>query len=205
VTTPQRESSFSTRRVVVSDTASRESRHGESRFSTRCDGGGEPPVTDSRATADTASRDIEHGESRFSTRCNAVSGTLAERQAALVAALVTGAPDPAGFDPARLSAARRALLRKRAGEAAKHWPVLAASLGSRWSTVFAVHQLGREPVGGLRDGWHLARALRPDLSAGAAAELREREALWRYDGVRPPRPRRLAHLLRAAHRWVGVG
>ena len=123
-------------------------------------------------------------------------GSLAERQAALVAALVAGAPDPTGFDPARLAVARRALLRKRAGEAAKHWPVLAASLGSRWSTVFAVHHVGREPVGGLRDGWYLARALRPDLTADAARELRDREARWRYDGVRPPR-RRARTALRA--------
>jgi hypothetical protein len=187
VSVPQGESPFSTRRVAVSDTASRDFRDSESRESSRYDGGSGPggsgpPVTDPRATAD-----------------------LAERQAALVAALVAGAPDPPGFDPARLAAARRALLRKRAGEAAKHWPVLAASLGSRWSTVFAVHYACREPVGGLRDGWDLARALRPDLSADAAAELRDREALWRYDGACPPRPRRLAHLLRAAHRWVRVG
>jgi hypothetical protein len=172
VSTPQGESPFSTRRVTVSDTAS---------------------------------RDIEHGESSFSTRCDADPGTLAERQAALVAALVAGAPDPPGFDPARLAAARRALLRKRAGEAATHWPVLAASLGPRWSTVFAEHHAGREPAGGLRDGWDLARALRLGLSVDAAAELRDREALWRYDGARPPRPRRLAHLLQAAHRWVRVG
>jgi hypothetical protein len=119
------------------------------------------------------------------------AGTLAERQAALVAALVAGAPDPPGFDPARLAATRRALLRKRAGEAAKHWPVLAASLGTRWSTVFAVHRVDREPVGGLRDGWDVARALRAELTPDAAAELGEREALWRYDGAHPPRPRRL--------------
>jgi hypothetical protein len=181
------ESPFSTRRVATSDTASRDFRDGESRESTRYDDGSRPggsgqPVTDLRATAD-----------------------LAERQAALVAALVAGAPDPPGFDPTRLSAARRALLRKRAGEAAKHWPVLAASLGSRWSTVFAAYYACREPAGGLRDGWDLARALRPELSVDAAAELRDREALWRYDGARPPQPRRLAHLLRAAHRWVRVG
>jgi len=138
-----------------------------------------------------------HGESYVSTgRVGhfdgaGARGTLAERQAALVAALVAGAPDPPGFDPARLAVARRALLRKRAGEAAKHWPVLAASLGPRWSTVFAVHHVGREPVGGLRDGWYLARALRPDLTADAAAELRDREAIWRYDGAGPPRLRRV--------------
>jgi len=178
---PEGESPFSTRRVALSETASRDFGDGESRSSRRYDDGS-GPVADLATTAD-----------------------LAERQAALVAALVAGAPDPPGFDPARLSAARRALLRKRAGEAAKHWPVLAASLGPRWSTVCAVHHLGREPVGGLRDGWHVARALRPDLSADAAAELRDREALWRYDGTCPPRPRRLAHLLRAARRWVRVG
>jgi len=187
MTAPQGESSSSARRVSVSDTASPDIEHGESRFSTRYDGGSGPggserPVTDSRATAD-----------------------LAERQAALVAALVAGAPDPPGFDPARLAAARRALLRKRAGEAAKHWPVLAASLGPRWSTVFAAHHAGREPAGGLRDGWDLARARRRELTADAAAELRDREALWRYDSARPPRPRRLAHLRQAAHRWVRVG
>jgi hypothetical protein len=121
---------------------------------------------------------------------------LAQRQAALVAALVAGAPDPPGFDPARLAAARRALLRKRAGEAAKHWPVLAASLGPRWATTFAAHRAGRDPVGGLRDGWDLARALGTELTADATAELRDREARWRYDGVRPPRPRRIRAALR---------
>jgi len=140
----------------------------------------------------TASLHSYDGESPFSGHRVGDSATLAERQAALVAALVAGAPDPPGFDPARLAVARRALLRKRAAEAAKHWPVLAASLGPRWSTVFAVHHVGREPVGGLRDGWYLARALRPDLTADAARELRDREVRWRYDGAGPPRPRRVS-------------
>ena len=136
---------------------------------------------------------IRHAEPELSARPDDVSGTdgLAARQAALVAALVAGAPDPLGFDPVRLAVTRRALLRKRAGEAARHWPVLAASLGARWATTFAAHHAGREPGGALREGWDLARALRPQLTADAAAELREREILWRYDGVAPPRPRRL--------------
>ncbi len=125
---------------------------------------------------------------------------LAERQAALVAALVAGAPDPAGFDRARLAATRRALLRKRAGEAAKDWPVLAASYGSRWASVFAAHHAVRESNGALRDGWDLARALRGELTADAAAELGEREALLRYDGNRPPRSRRLGRARLALHR-----
>jgi hypothetical protein len=67
---------------------------------------------------------FRHAESGFSTRRDGGSGTdgLAERQAALVAALVAGAPDPPGFDPVRLAATRRALLCKRAGEAAKTAP-----------------------------------------------------------------------------------
>jgi hypothetical protein len=142
-----------------------------------------------------------HGESYVSTHrvghFHGAVGTLAERQAALVAALVAGAPDPPGFDPTRLAAARRALMRKRAGEAAKHWPVLAASLGPRWTTTFAAHHEGRESAGGLRDGWDLARALRPELTADAARELRGREARWRYDGAGTPRPRRLRAAVRA--------
>ena len=136
------------------------------------------------------------GESSFSTRRIGDAGTLAERQAALVATLVAGAPDPPGFDPTRLAAARRALLRKRAGEAAKHWPVLAASLGPRWSAAFAAQHAGREPGGALRDGWDVARALRAELTADAARELRDRETRWRYDGARPPRRRRLRAALR---------
>lgn len=107
-----------------------------------------------------------------------------------MAALVADAPDPAGFDPARLAATRRALLRKRAGETASAWPVLASSLGDRWASTFAVQHAGREPHGALRDGWDLARALRAELSADAATELAEREALLRYDGNSAPRPRR---------------
>jgi hypothetical protein len=121
----------------------------------------------------------------------AESATLAARQAALVAALVAGEPDPTGFDPDRLAATRRALLRKRASEAASAWPVLAASLGHRWSSTFAAHHAGREPGGALRDGWDLAGALRAELTSDASAELAEREALLRYDGKTAPRPRRL--------------
>jgi hypothetical protein len=117
---------------------------------------------------------------------------LARRQAELVASLVGGEPTPAGFDESRLAATRRALLRKRAGEAAKAWPLLAAGLGPGWPDAFAADRAGTEPVGGLRDGWDLARSLgaRGELPDGAAAELRAREADLRYDGLSAPRPRR---------------
>jgi hypothetical protein len=122
---------------------------------------------------------------------HAQPGSLADRQAELVAALVAGGPLPAGLDPIRLDATRRALLRKRAAEAAKVWPLLAASLGAKWQRTFAAHRTGHEPVGALRDGWDVARTLqeRGELGTGAAAELAGREAALRYDGRSEPRPR----------------
>lgn len=131
------------------------------------------------------------------------AASLAARQAALVAALVDGGPDPAGFDPVRLAATRRALLRKRAGEAAKHWPLLAASFGPRWGPVFAGVHAGRASGGGLRDGWDVARVHRGELTADAAAELAERERRLRYDGRTPPRPRLFGGALLTAGRVLG--
>ncbi|MEU4569513.1 hypothetical protein [Micromonospora sp. NPDC023956] len=125
-------------------------------------------------------------------------GDLAARQAALVAALVAGAEPPPGFDTHRLGAARVALLRKRAGEVARHWPLLAAGLGDAWPGTFAGWAATRPTRGGLRDGWDLARALRAEggLPRLAARELAVREATRRYDGEQPPRPRRLPAVVR---------
>jgi hypothetical protein len=115
--------------------------------------------------------------------------TLAERQAALVATLVAGAPVPPGFDARLVGVARTALLRKRAGEVERHWPVLAASFRGEWKAKFAAWADGRPSNGSLRDGWDFARSR--TLSGAAAAELAEREALWVYDGTSAPtrRPR----------------
>ncbi|MEV4728338.1 hypothetical protein [Micromonospora humida] len=124
---------------------------------------------------------------------------LAARQAALVAALVAGAPLPAGFATDRVDAARRALLRKRAGEVARHWPLLAAGLGDTWPATFAGWAAGRPTAGSLRDGWDLARTLRDQgaLPPLGAQELAAREATHRYDGRRPPRRRRVPALARS--------
>ncbi|BCB83404.1 hypothetical protein [Phytohabitans suffuscus] len=115
--------------------------------------------------------------------------SLADRQAALVAALVAGAPIPDGFDPRLVGTARRALLRKRSGEVARHWPVLAASFGARWPAVFAEWGDGRPTQGSFQDGLALARSLA--LTGAAAEELAEREKALR------PRTR-LSRLLRRA-------
>jgi hypothetical protein len=117
--------------------------------------------------------------------------TLARRQAELVAALVAGAPVPPGFDAARVGAAQRALLRKRAGEVARVWPMLAAAAGDGWHRDFAAWAAGRAPQGSLRDGWDLARtwSAAGRLAGPAEAELAEREAAWRYDGRSTPHRR----------------
>jgi hypothetical protein len=123
---------------------------------------------------------------------------LAARQAALVEALVLGGPDPHGFDADRLAVTRKALLRKRSGEAARHWPLLAAALGGRWGTFAASVLAGRPVVGGPRDGWDVARVARERglLTDGALRELRDHERTHRYDGVTPPRPRLRTRLRR---------
>ncbi|KXK61269.1 hypothetical protein AWW66_14520 [Micromonospora rosaria] len=133
------------------------------------------------------------------------TGDLAARQAALVAALVAGAPPPPGFAPGPLAAARTALLRKRAGDVARHWPLLAAALGPSWPGVFAAWAADRPTNGSLRDGWDLARHLhdRGELPALGADELATREATTRYDGRNPPRRRRAPALGRAGGAVAG--
>jgi hypothetical protein len=134
---------------------------------------------------------------------------LATRQRELVAALVAGAPVPAGLDHARVAAARRALLGKRAGEVADAWPLLAAALdssapGETFRTLFTRWAGARPPRGALRDGWDFARELAsadrlPEL---AARELAARDVHSRYDGHREPRPRRLPAMRRVADGWL---
>ena len=115
---------------------------------------------------------------------------LANRQAALVAALTSRAPVPEGFDPRLVEAARVALLRKRAGEVARQWPMLAAACGREWTREFARWADARPTNGSLRDGWDFARDRADGLPAAAGAELAVREAAWRYDGRSAPRARR---------------
>ncbi|WP_217441208.1 hypothetical protein [Nocardia barduliensis] len=64
------------------------------------------------------------------------AATLAERQAALVRALVTGAAVPAGFDADAVAAAANALLSKRAGEVARRFPLLVHACDGRFTTAF---------------------------------------------------------------------
>jgi hypothetical protein len=132
---------------------------------------------------------------------------LGERLADLTEALVAGAPMPAGFDPRLFAVARSSLLNKRASEVAHAWPRLAAALGPRWRTAFREWAADRPPHGSLCDGFDFARylAVTGGIPAGPArapalAELAAREGHWRYNGNRPPRPRKLPAF---AKRWIG--
>ncbi|MER7277631.1 hypothetical protein ABT369_24650 [Dactylosporangium sp. NPDC000244] len=115
---------------------------------------------------------------------------LAEQQQALVASLVAGGELPPGFDGPAVQATRVALRRKRAGEVARTWPLLAASYGPSWPATFAAWAEGRPPNGSLRDGWDFARAMGTSLPDLAREELAEREAAFTYDGESAPVPRR---------------
>jgi len=131
---------------------------------------------------------------------------LASQQAALVSALVAGSPLPAGFDERRLTATRNALLRKRAGEVALAWPLLAASYGAEWPTAFATWAASRPPTGSLRDGWDFARWAADTLPSLAREELSTRERQFTYDGHSAPRRRRLStlrHLIERRQRGGG--
>jgi hypothetical protein len=117
--------------------------------------------------------------------------TLANRQAALVAALVAGAPVPQGFDERLVGVAEQALRRKRAGQVAAVWPHLAASLGDSWTDRFSRWARGRPTQDAPRDGWDMARelALLGELPPLGRAELAAREVTARYDGRTAPRRR----------------
>ncbi len=125
---------------------------------------------------------------------------LATRQAALVAALVSGAAVPAGFDPMLLRAAATVLLHKRARQVAGVWPALRAEYGPRWLDVFSAFAAGRPAGSPLLDGWDLARAA-PTATEEAAIELARCEARWRYVTAGPPRLRRLP-TMRRTHRTL---
>ncbi|NUS92876.1 MAG: hypothetical protein HOQ36_10750, partial [Nocardia sp.] len=61
---------------------------------------------------------------------------LADRQAALVRALVAGAAVPPGFDPIAVRAAAHALLHKRAREVAARCPELVYAAGPDFAARF---------------------------------------------------------------------
>jgi hypothetical protein len=151
---------------------------------------------------------------------------LAAEQAALVRALVAGAPAPDGFDAGRVQATAAALRAKRAGEVAKAWPALATSFGpSGWRQAFGAWAEGRPPPGAggaLADGLEFATWLGDRVTGEARVELlAARARLRRGPGGRgwvprrgpfaglavAGRPRRVVAVLRGPggrERWLSV-
>lgn len=102
--------------------------------------------------------------------------TLAEQQAALVRALVAGAPPPAGFDTHALDTASRALLRKRAQEVARRFPLLREGCGDRFQDLFCDWAKDRPKTSTVDD----ARGFAAHLEiAGVRPTLRARWHRWR--------------------------
>jgi hypothetical protein len=119
------------------------------------------PNTGGSASADPARREP--------ARPDGARGRLAIGQAALVAALVAGGPDPAGFAPGALDATRRALLDKRRAEVARRWPALAVEPG--FAASFGAWADGRPPRGSHADGLAFGLAHRAGLGLDARREL----------------------------------
>jgi hypothetical protein len=109
--------------------------------------------------------------------------TLADQQAALLAALAGNGPVPAGFDAARVRAAADALAFKRARAVAKMWPSLHAMLGDDFRERFAAYA-GTTPLpvhgGPLADGRYFARFLANRVQLSDEAKLQVLSIDTRY-------------------------
>ncbi|KIA66425.1 hypothetical protein [Nocardia vulneris] len=98
-----------------------------------------------------------------------MSAELAEQQAALVRALVAGAPVPAGFDRTDVAAAAHALLRKRADEVARRFPMLAQACGPEYRTRFLAWADGRPKTSTAADATAFAASLGLPAPFGSTA------------------------------------
>ncbi|ASF10976.1 hypothetical protein NBRGN_062_01900 [Nocardia brasiliensis NBRC 14402] len=99
-----------------------------------------------------------------------MSAELAEQQAALVRALVAGAPVPAGFDRAAVAAAAHALLRKRADEVARRFPMLAQACGPDYRERFLAWADGRPKTSTAADAAAFAAYLGLPAPSGTTAK-----------------------------------
>lgn len=95
---------------------------------------------------------------------------LAGQQAALVRALVAGGPVPDGFDAAELAMTARALLRKRAQEVARRFPMLAHECGPNYQDLYCAWAKDRPKISTLSD----ARAFAEHVGIGPQRKPRAR-------------------------------
>ena len=100
--------------------------------------------------------------------------TLADQQAALVAALAGTAPAPAGFDADRIRAATDTLAFKRARAVARAWPSVHTMLGADFRERFAAYA-ATTPLpaqgGPLADGRRFVRFLAKQMPLSDGTRL----------------------------------
>ncbi|MFI8993765.1 DUF692 domain-containing protein [Streptomyces sp. NPDC053542] len=155
---------------------------------------GSLPASRSDFLGDTAAKETEAARAR-----------LAAAQEELLAALVAGEPDPAGFDGERLAVQRRALASKRADVIASVAPELPGILGADYRSAFLDYAQHRPMRGGYRrDALDFAgHLLALGLPAHPAAR-RELTQWWRErSGPTPPPARPAARLARLARTVTG--
>jgi hypothetical protein len=133
---------------------------------------------------------------------------LAERQAALVRALVGQGPAPADVDGARVAVCAASLAVKRRVAAARLWPEVSRSLGGRFAERFAAYAAECPlPLDGgpLLDGRAFARWLadREPLTDAARLEVLAVDVRWvaTASGLRPRRGPWL-RIVRLEGRWA---
>jgi hypothetical protein len=89
------------------------------------------------------------GEPAESAQVGVTRRQLADAQTQLLAALLGGAPPPAGFDPARLQVQADALLAKRRDLVARLGPDLAEALAADFGDQFEAYaRANRRPAAG---------------------------------------------------------
>ncbi|WP_107653342.1 hypothetical protein [Nocardia suismassiliense] len=98
---------------------------------------------------------------------------LAERQAALVRALVAGSPVPDGFDTEAVAATARALLRKRADEVARRFPLLVHACGADFTARFIAWAADKSKTSTASDATAFAEHAGIALSGSASSRTRK--------------------------------
>ncbi|MFF9103157.1 DUF692 domain-containing protein [Streptomyces rubrogriseus] len=155
------------------------------------------------ATGTGAAAHTRTGTDAGSGADDAVRQRLGLAQAALLSALVAGAPVPEGFDRVRLGVQARALAGKRADVVGKVAPELPVILGARYRPAFLAYAQDRPMTGGYRRDAldfvaHVLRTAPGDEDPGVRRELRE----WWLErsGPVPRSARPGARLARATRR-----
>ncbi len=141
-----------------------------------------PPVSAPPPSA--GARAHTNGEpARVNRMTDSVPGAgLADRQVALVRALVAGGPAPDGFDPDILAVTTNAVLRKRAREVAQRFPRLVRDCGPEFTTRYITWAHARPKIGTEADAVAFAR------DSGLPAPARSTGRWWRI--LRRPGRRR---------------